>query len=203
MFINCWFSCREADPAVAAAGINHVQLNKITLRHTSNCCCSCSCFALSWIAFLTLLYLLTRWHWNLPFFPVKTLCRVDNNPCVTTSTLKVKMGWILNWFCTSSPMSLVFKWQQQQFWHHEVPRFIYFSSPDMVCVSTAPALLGEHKCLCHTRRTTHRLIYAGLDHSRAARLIAGFDDYVCSNVDLILIRANLVRLLPARSVNDA
>lgn len=78
-----------------------------------------------------------------------------------------------------------------------MPRFISVSAPDPVRVSAA-ALVGEHKRLRHTRRTTttHGLIYAGLDHSRSVRLIAGFDDYVCSNFDLILIHENLVLLLP-------
>lgn len=34
--------------------------------------------------------------------------------------------------------------------------------------AAAAALIGEHKCHCHTQRTTHRLIHARLDHSHTA-----------------------------------
>lgn len=175
------------DSAVAAARIKDLQVSEPT-------CCCC------WRTFLTsLLYLLTRWHWNLPSFHVKM---------ITTLVWPLRR-WvsglvkISSWFCTSRPMLLVFKRRRQQFWRHEAPRFICVSAPDPASASAA-AVVGEHERLCHTRRTTtRRLIYAGLDHGRSARLIAGFDDCVCSNFDLILIHANLVRLLPAQSLSDA
>lgn len=38
----------------------------------------------------------------------------------------------------------------------------------LASLSAAAALIGKHKRRCHTRRTTHRLIHARLDHSHAA-----------------------------------